>query len=98
MELPRVRVSAPSHRVSTPSQDCGMRDDLDDFGAQKGPVASPITASAVRFALGVVLMPLGIVAIVGGAVLHFAIKAGKVELFRYAGRFTIVLGLAVTVM
>jgi hypothetical protein len=75
-----------------------MSADPDDLRAQDGRVAPPATASLVRFVLGVVLMPVGIVAIVGGAVLHFAIKAGKVDLFPYAGRFVIVLGLVVTIL
>jgi hypothetical protein len=70
-----------------------MRDDPEDLSPQDGRVASPAPASLVRFVFGVALMPIGIVAIVGGAVLHFAVKAGKVELFPHAGRFVILLGL-----
>jgi hypothetical protein len=69
-----------------------MGNDPDDLRAQEGRVASPATASLLRFMLGIALMLVGMVAIVGGAVLHFAIKAGKVDLFPYAGRFVILLG------
>jgi hypothetical protein len=75
-----------------------MRDDPEDLRARDGRVASPATASLVRFVLGVALMPVGVVVFVGGAVLHFAIKAGKVDLFPHAGRFVILLGFVVTIL
>jgi hypothetical protein len=44
---------------------------------------------------GMAMMLLGVVAIVGGLILHFAEKAERFVLFPYAGRFTILIGIAV---
>jgi hypothetical protein len=75
-----------------------MRDDPDVLPPQDGHVASRAPAALVLFVLGVALMPVGIAAMVGGAILHFAVKAGKVDLFPYAGRFVILLGFVAAIM
>jgi peptidoglycan/LPS O-acetylase OafA/YrhL len=44
---------------------------------------------------GMVMMLIGVAAIVGGLILHFAEKAERFVLFPYTGRFTILIGIGV---
>ncbi len=74
-----------------------MQDDPETPLEQDARAASPAMASAVRGVFGVLLLPGGIVAMVGGAILHFAVEAGKVELFPYAGRFVILFGFVLVI-
>lgn len=52
---------------------------------------SPARAAA-RSASGVTLMVVGMAAIVGGVILHFAIKADRVAIWPYTGRLVMLLG------
>jgi hypothetical protein len=68
-------------------------DDLDS-----DPSARSFARSTVRIVGGIVLMLIGVAAIVGGFIMHFAEKAGRFELFPYAGRLTIVAGIGVIIV
>jgi hypothetical protein len=46
---------------------------------------------------GMAIMLIGVAAIVGGLILHFAQKAGRIVLFPFAGRLTIVVGIGVAI-
>jgi hypothetical protein len=59
---------------------------------------APSVASAARFVGGIVLMLVGVATMVGGIILHFAVKAERVDLFPYAGRFVILLGLVIAIV
>jgi hypothetical protein len=75
-----------------------MTDDPGNMHVSDEEAKSPSSSSPSRFLLGVALLPVGVAAIVGGAILHFAVKAGKVELFPYAGRFVILLGFVAAII
>src|SRR4051794_4748052 len=65
-------------------------DDLDT-----DPSARSFAGTKARIVGGVVLMLIGVATIVGGIIMHFAEKAGRFELFPFAGRLTIVAGIGV---
>ncbi len=69
----------------------------DDPEVQGNPAKPPARSAAV-VVLGVALMAVGAATMVGGAVLHFAVKAGRVDLFPYAGRLVILAGLGAAIV
>jgi hypothetical protein len=72
-------------------------DELPDTqGTHRDPEA-PSVASAARIVAGLVVMLVGMATMVGGIILHFAVKAERVALFPYAGRFVILIGLVVAI-
>jgi hypothetical protein len=83
-----IRITSEAH----------MEDNSDITRAPDAHAKQPDKGSPIRFMLGVALMPLGVAAIVGGAILHFAIQAEKVNLFRHAGRFVILLGFVAAIL
>jgi hypothetical protein len=69
------------------------------FGDQKSdepdPFASADEASVSRLFGGVVAMVVGGLLLLGGIILHFGEKADRLFIFPFAGRLTILLGIAV---
>jgi hypothetical protein len=62
---------------------------------QTDPPAPAFARSAAAFIGGLAMMLLGVAAVVGGLILHFAEKAERFVVFPYAGRLTVVVGIAV---
>ncbi len=73
-----------------------MKDFSDDLDAD--PLARSFARTTVRIVAGIVLMLIGVAMIVGGLIMHFAEKAKRFELFPYAGRLTIVVGIGAIVV
>jgi uncharacterized membrane protein YidH (DUF202 family) len=72
----------------------------DDLKAQRDLSPPSFARAATRFSVGMALMLLGVAAIVGGFILHFAEKAKVLELlpFPYAGQLIILIGVSVIVV
>jgi hypothetical protein len=70
---------------------------VQDFAQDVGPgdAGSSIVRDSARLVLGLVLMVLGVAAVLGGVVLYFGNKSGRLVTFPFAGGFTILVGLGV---
>jgi hypothetical protein len=68
----------------------------EDMGATFEPSAPSVAGTVVRAGGGMVLMLIGVTAVVGGIILHFAEKAERFVVFPFAGRLLILVGIGVS--
>jgi hypothetical protein len=75
-----------------------MNDFPDGSDEQGDAPALPFARTRATMVVGMALMLLGMGAIVGGIIIHFAVKAERLNLFPYAGRLVVLIGMGLTIV